>query len=355
MNKGNVLKRNIVIKAKVPDSAYYKKNAKYIELKPRPLGSTITVVNQIKANPTLVNKVLPIVLGIQPTDSRWGQHVSIYLDGYNSRISETGKTLDISLTFAPTKDVYDVNNKLVTKGKTAEQVIEEFTGKQNTILTSYSKKVQSNPKDEKSIFKIKEEDELILEDEYLQNATPTNPIDYLLWRISRIHKHVANREADRKINHITHYLEDKGELERLERERFKLQTKANEKYFEVAKDAKRVSNILRVMVKAHEGINLDTMDTLDKQRLLMNRININPNEFLHIVKDDNLDPTATIEEYVSLGILRRLKDSSVIVENGTSDIIGNTLSDTIAFFKNTEQNKLKLAQFKEKYNARPKQ
>ena len=134
-----------------------------------------------------------------------------------------------------------------------------------------------------------------------------------------------------------------------------MQTKANEKYFEVAKDAKRVSNILRVMVKAHEGINLDTMDTLDKQRLLMNRININPNEFLHIVKDDNLDMKATIEEYVSLGILRRLKDSSVIVENGTSDIIGNTLSDTIAFFKNTEQNKLKLAQFKEKYNARPKQ
>jgi hypothetical protein len=97
------------------------------------------------------------------------------------------------------------------------------------------------------------------------------------------------------------------------------------------------------------------MDKIDKQRLLMNRINSNPGEFLEVLKDKDLNTKALIEDYIQAGILRRLQNSSVIVENGTNDIIGNTLNDAIAFFKNAEQNKLKLAQLREKFISRPKQ
>lgn len=335
MSKGKILNRSVVIKAKLPDSAYYKRNAKYIEVKPRPLGSNITVVNKIKANPTLIGKVLPFIIGVQPNDSLWGKHVSAYLDGYNTRITEIGKKLDIGLGFLSTSDR------------------EEFETKLSNITKAYTKGVEANPNSEKEFYRTREEDELSLEDDYLETATPTNHIDYLLWRIARIHKNVANREVDKRLTHITFYLENEIELKRVADERFKLVKSANEKYFDIVRDASKVNNILRVIVKAHETVNLDTLDELGKQKLLMTRISVNPSEFLNVLKDANLDIKATIEEYISIGILRRLPDSSVIVENGTNDIIGNTLNDTISFFKDETNHKLKLAQFKEKYKARP--
>jgi len=330
MIKGNKLIRTIKLRSKVPTSGYYQKNAKFIEIKQRPLGTTIAAINKIKANPKLLEHVLPKVIGIQPTDSRYGQHVDNYLDGFSVRVSQAGKELNLSLVF-----------------KTAD-LAKSYEEKIIKIATTYANNVSKNPTQEREYFKLRQEEEEILEDQMLDVALVENPEHYLIWRIARVNKFVANRTADLHYKHISFVLEDESETKRIEEARFKLVSDALQKYFEIASNKDKVQNVLRVLVKADEGISVASMSAIDRQKLLYQRVNANPSEFLNAIKDENLNIKATIENYIDAGILRRLPSSTVIVENGTDDIIGNNMSDVIAFFKQ-EANKTKLAKFTQAY------
>ncbi|MCK5788808.1 MAG: hypothetical protein KAH32_07405, partial [Chlamydiia bacterium] len=232
MSEGNtLLTREVTIRNKASKSAYYAKNAKFIELKPQRLGGSISAANAIKSQATLLKRVMPILTGVDPSDSKWHIHLGGYLDSITVVVSTNGKLCNTSLQFNSPNDL-----------KNFEEEVTEIT-------KAYSNTVKANPSKEKEAFKIRDEKLKVAEEKALLNAQPIDPNGYFIWRYALVHAEVANREVDaNKSVKIRFFIYDDGERKRNELIVFELRTKANRLYFDILDKEVTVKAILNLMI-----------------------------------------------------------------------------------------------------------
>ena len=76
--------------------------------------------------------------------------------------------------------------------------------------------------------------------------------------------------------------------------------------------------------------NPDKMTALQKENALYDLKNENPKKFFKISTDKNLEVKAEVEELVSAGVLRRIGNQVVYLD----EVIGETLEDAVVYLKN---------------------
>jgi len=338
MSEGNTLIiREVTIRNKASKSAYYAKNAKHIELKPQRIGGSISAANAIKTQSTLLKKVMPVLTGVNPSDSKWHIHLGGYLDAITVLVPVIGKNLNVSLDFFEPED------------------LDKFEKDYAKIIKDYSDAVKANPKQETKAFKARETKLINLEDKALIKANPINPSEYFIWRYALVHPEVANREVDAsKSGKIRFFIFDDAERKRNEKVLYTLRTDASKKFFEIA-DKKVVAKAILNLIfrELNSKTNIESLDETDIKKALFDYTSTQPKLFLALAADPNLELKAKIEEYIKLGILNRPINSTMIVNAENQDIIGHNVDEAIVFFKNANNN-ITIKRFAEKYNSQPK-
>ncbi|KKN07947.1 hypothetical protein LCGC14_1061660 [marine sediment metagenome] len=301
------INKKVTIYRKPDISEFSKKNIKVLPIGNNKIGSSVNAVNAITLHSDMLGSLMPKILGSSKSETEFTKKVSHYWNSISVNISPTGKELEIGF-------VYDREESSRTKAigdiKGADGKKKEFNN--NKQLAEY---VES----------------YIDEGDKWKYGIPINNADYLLWRYCLNYKAVANTpDTAGKSNNIRFYIHNEVEVKKIEKEKFDIRTKAGKVYFDVIADISETKKYLYALGK---GASLITMDDLERSKLL-EKIYLNDPQLLIDAKTDKqLDKKSYIEECIIAGILRRLENSTVIVNASDNKPIGNTMKDAIVFLE----------------------
>jgi hypothetical protein len=156
------------------------------------------------------------------------------------------------------------------------------------------------------------------------NGQPYNVDQYLKYRFAVKHPHVAlNKEDLTGTNRFYIHDENKDILKK----NADIQTRkdADKEFIKLSAEEKQMTRVLRLM----SDLNPDTLTREQKENTLYSLKEASPKKFTRIAKDKNLALKAEIEELVSAGILRKIGNQIIYID----DVLGETLADTIVYLK----------------------
>lgn len=309
---------------------HYNKLAIGAESYPRKIGSSLKAVNSMISRGEEMKVLMPSIIGLDPSSgsaNNWEAAVKRYWDGLSVDIPSDGKKLDIGWRI-------DINDP--TK----------------TVAIAALKKDNPSIKDEESLkaylFDTRKDGSKNIPEEYLfRYATPTNIQDYLLWRYTLTYKDVAiDASLVHKSEHIRFYLHDEAKAKEQVKSHYLLKRKATQLYLDVVADGSKKDQILAVL-----GESLDGKDDTDKDILLERYSSSQPIRFIDVCEDKNLQTKALIEEYINVGILKRIGNTQIITDGeDPSLVLGNTIAETVSWFSR-DTNKALSAEYNARYQA----
>jgi hypothetical protein len=320
--------KTVTVFRKEGGSAYYSRNAKFIPEGKVKIGSAINSVNRMKASVEELDVYMPHLLGVHRNDPKYNEQVDLWFNNISQIVPETGLNLEIGFTY---KD---------EESKRAIESVEE------EIYNRFNSASKKNPKERDAAIDLRDTELINLEKTKYKYGSPINLGNYLLWRYCLVYTDVANDIAlVNKSGGIRFYIYDSLRERHKEKLQFEVRKQAMVLFVKLLEMPDKVENMLWV----EKGANVDItkIDDMDRSRMLENMSKANPASFIKLYSDVNLDIKATIERMIHFGILKRLPGTSVIVDEH-NDIIGNTMDDSIAFFKNEERNKAAITRFKAK-------
>lgn len=293
----------------------------------QPLGSTQGAVTRILSpdREQMLKALMPAILSTNPNDPTWYKKVKNYWDSFGIRVPIGGRLLEIGFNF----DMKDILR---------ERAIADL------IATAKAKIVVIDSDESLRDYVTKNIDE----SEKYKYANPINNLDYLIWVFCLGHREVAKEAgALEKTTNIKMILIDPKEIEDTRRVQHTVSIEATKKYLEILVDRSKVRDILYV-----KGFNASALDDLDADAKLKNYVDTNPKEFLKIANDNTMTIKAKIERYCISGILKRLSNSSIIVDASDNGIIiGNTTDEAVTFFSSEAADKsAKVKEFKTRYS-----
>jgi hypothetical protein len=319
--------RIIELISKINPSVYQIINADVFGTPPQPLGTSHGAVKNILSKHDAMLKVLmPTIILSNPNENDWYRKVRNYWDSFGIKVPIGGVKLEIGFNF-------DLN---------------DHTRKDNIALLikkALADKTEINTDDDFKLYVLSKVDEF----EKYKYATPINPVDYLTWIFCLNHRRVANNATliDKSVK-IEFLLVDPKEVDNTRRANHSLTIEATKKYLEIITDRKKVRDILFI-----KGENASLFEDIDADAKLKTFADSNPKEFLAIVNDKSLTTKARIERYCAVGILKRLPNSSIVVDsNDTSVVLGHTLDEAVAYFSSEAVDKIaKVKEFAARYTA----
>lgn len=322
MDNKVTISKKINIYWKENRSGFYMANKKEISPEPRLIGSADSSVKRMLARGEEQAMTMSTIIGESPNSQEWQKKLTNYWHSLSVPIPPSGKELEIGFE-------YDYN-----------------TGDEQR--KSYISKL-TNVKDSNDLAKYVE-DKVEEQDKY-KYGMPINPEDYMLYRYCLVYRFVANHinDIDKSVK-IKFYLFSKAERDKLRKEKYNVKKQVTVKWLEVIKDPDRLMDLLYTIGKGNEAEKLK--EDFDKEQLLNTWAEANPNEFLKLVDDKNIKTRGYIERLIDSGILKRLPNSSIIVDANEPDVtVGDNMDSAINFFSNAERNKVKLNEFKTRYNT----
>lgn len=348
-------------------SAYAIQNKDVFVETVRTVGSSLSASKKMISNSDEMKVLMPEILGFSPTSPEWDTRLAHYWDSLSEDIPVGGKTLEIGFEWGidnvnkiPYIDAY---NKGVGEGKkikSNQDISDYFKTQYTDIVTKFKSDTKSAQKlgspdlVEKAIniaYKSKYDSIENLEKQKYKFGTPLNVAEYILYRYCLVYSHVANEYAllD-KSNNIRFYLHSEEELKAAKDREIKLERDRMTAFLEVTKSPEAVENILYVFGL---GNVIKGMDSRDKD-IELNRISVeNPVRFISVANNKNLQTIAKLEKLISVGILRRLENTQIIVDGvDASLILGNTLEEAVAYVTN-EKNKQHVSDLTARYKGLP--
>lgn len=299
--------KKIIIYRKADASEFSKKNYKVLPVGVQKIGSSINAVNAITLHSDMLGELMPSILGISKDQREFTKAVNMYWNSISVNIPDTGKQFEIGFIY-DLKDTGKFANIKQLKG--ADGKPKEFITDQQ--LADYVENYV--PEDDKWMY-----------------GKPINTSDYLLWRYCLNYKAVANSpDTSHKSGDIRFYIHNENEIKKMEKDKFDIRKKAGQIYFDVIADPANVKLYLYALGK---GSIIGTMDELDQAKLLESVYTNTPNDLIEASKDKQLKQKAYIEECITVGVLRRLTNSTVIVNASDNTPIGNNIDEAIAFLK----------------------
>jgi len=304
-------------------SGFYVANKKEISPEPRLIGSAQSSVSKMLAQSEEQAMLMPILVGESPTSQNWQKRLATYWHSLSVPILPSGRELEIGFK-------YDYNTT-------------------NDIRRSHIDKLNKTEiKDSSSLSQYVEKS--VNEEDKYKYGEPINIEDYMLYRYCLTYRDVANdiKDVD-KSSKIRFYLFSKEQRDKLRKEAHLNKKKALAKYLEVIKDEGWVLDLLYVLGR---GLSAEKMDKEEREQELYKESEQKPNEFIALAEDKNVKLKGYIERLIGASILKRLPNSSIIVDgNAPEFIVANTIEEAITFFNNEERNKAKINEFKTRYNG----
>lgn len=290
------------------------------------LGSSQGAVNRILTNYEEMLKVLmPTILTTSPNDQSWYKKVNNYWHSFGIKVPIGGRKLEIGFKFS-----------LDDSGRAAAI---------NTLIaTAKANGLEIKSEEQFTEYVLNN----IAESEKYKYATPINIEDYLIWTYCLGHREVAKKGAHiEKSTNIRFVLVDPRDLIEARKEQHSIGIEAMKRYLELISDRRLVKDILYTM-----GENAKDISDLDADFKLKQFADSKPTEFLATVNDKGLSVKARIERYIARGVIRRLPNTSIIVDSDDSSaIIGNTLEEAVAYFSAEAADKVaKVKELQARYN-----
>jgi hypothetical protein len=158
-----------------------------------------------------------------------------------------------------------------------------------------------------------------------ENDKPYNVDDYLTYRFCLKHPHCAvSKEEMTSRNRF--YLHDPKRDEMEKAKKVRLRKDADKEYIKASNDEKTMDRLLRLLSDSKpETLNID-----QKETILYELKGKEPAKFIRIARDKNLELKSEIEEMVSAGVLRKIGNQIIYID----EVLGETTDDTIVYMKN---------------------
>ena len=299
------------------------------------LGSAIRPVNELLSRSEEMRVLLPTVVGVSPIDSSWQERITTYLNDFLLEIPVHGLEFDTSYVLDLGNPALKSNiDELIGKLKKADKIKNETGSELEAIV----------------LKRIKE----LNETELYKYVTFVNIPDYISWRYCLLSSKVANKVEDiNKSVNIQFYLTSDSERKALKAARTKLRTDALKKYTELINNPNSalIDNVVVSTGSVGDYSEFMAMTADDKQSVLLELIDSDPQKFISIVDDKHLEMKAKITIYLWMNIIRQLPNSSTIVDaSNPENVIGNNINDAISYFSN-DNNKGIVAEWNAKYRS----
>ena len=158
------------------------------------------------------------------------------------------------------------------------------------------------------------------------DGTPLSIMDYIKYNFAIKHPYVALTKEEMESD-ITKkfYIQDLSREDKVKNNTIKLKKDADKEFIKVSSNLKNMKRILRLM----SNTNPDRMTDDQIENSLYELKNSNPKKFVRIATDKNLELRAEIEEMVSAGVLRKIGNQVIFID----EVIGDTTENAIVYLK----------------------
>ena len=297
----------------------YRRNAKFIPEGKVKIGSSINSVTKLKSNIDELNVYMPSILGANLNDPKYSERLELWFNNISKVVPEIGLVLEIGFMY---------------KTNEAKETIEEV---ERSIFKTFNDSKKVNSKDRDLAFKVRDAAVVDLERTKYKYGFPVNVSDYILWRYCLEYGDVANDIAlVNKTGGIRFYIYDAAQEAYKEKIEFDIRNEATILYVKLLDNPSKVEQMLWINIGSNTDI--ASMSAMDKSKSIETLSKANPSTFISLYKDVNLAIKANIERMIHYGILKRLDNTGVIVDDN-NEIIGNDMGQAMVYFKNTERNK----------------
>ena len=188
-----------------------------------------------------------------------------------------------------------------------------------------------------------EEFDSICSDESLKKGFPINVPDFVLWRYCLVYNRVANSIDDiHKSPKIDFYIFSSEEDIITKKSSLKLERDANMLSYQRMADRDWVDSILRLFVSNDKQSKiaireLEKMTEDEKDIALAHYVKTQPEKFLLLGNDANLQLKGFIEFCIVRGILLRLPNTDTILMGDLT--LGSSIDEAVVFLKNPKNSK----------------
>ena len=159
-----------------------------------------------------------------------------------------------------------------------------------------------------------------------ENDKPLNIEDFIKYRFALKHPHVAltKDEMDRDFGK-RFYIQDLSRDDKAKNNKIQVKKDADKEFIKVSSDKKNMKRILRLLAET----NPERLTDEQVENQLYELKDKSPLKFLKIATDKNLELKAEVEEMVTAGVLRKIGNQVIFID----EIIGDTLDNSVVYLK----------------------
>jgi len=158
-------------------------------------------------------------------------------------------------------------------------------------------------------------------------GSPISIMDFIKYRFAIKHPHVAlTKDEMAKTAGKRFYVQDLSREDATRNNEIQILKDADKEFIKLSSDKEAMKRVLRILSER----NPDILSRDQIENNLYTIKNENPKKFLRVATDKNLNVKAEIEGMVSAGVLRRIGNQVIFID----EVIGETLEDAVIFMKN---------------------
>jgi len=159
-----------------------------------------------------------------------------------------------------------------------------------------------------------------------ESGAPLSIMDYIKYNFAIKHPYVALTKEEMETD-ITKkfYIQDLSREDKVKNNSIKLKKDADKEFIKISSNLSNMKRILRLM----SNTNPDRMTDDQIENSLYELKNASPKKFVRIATDKNLELKSEIEEMISAGVLRKIGNQVIFID----EVLGDTTEDTVIHLK----------------------
>lgn len=301
-------------------SLYRKANDKIIGKRSDYIGSSISSSRILSANKAEVEAYFPNIIGLAPNNENFITRVKQYLNNFQVKVDEVGKTLNISFHYYKKRDFYVIKEQ-------EDKINEEYDQFPRQDLNKLKEALKNK------IVKLN-----ALESTKYQYGYPDNVEEYLIYRHCLLYNDVAKDIAfiNSDPNVRFYFKDDQKEAEKLAKFRTEI-NRAKSNYLTCVQD-KEFFDAVYIQYCNFYGLPIISSlaeSTIVKENNLDKFSANEPVKFNKICSDKDIRLVATIEKLISRGELTRLPNNqNIVLPSG--EFVGSNVKEAVIWFKNPD-------------------
>ena len=158
------------------------------------------------------------------------------------------------------------------------------------------------------------------------NGEPIQIMDFIKYNFALKHPQVALTKEEMEADFTKKfYIQDLTRDDKVKNNEIQMKKDADKEFIKISSNEKSMKRILRLM----SNTNPDRMTSEQIENSLYEFKNSDPKKFVRIATDKNLELKAEIEEMVTAGVLRKIGNQIIFID----ETLGDTTQDTVVFLK----------------------